>query len=391
MGIHIKHIKRTKIFFNRNPVSGFSVLQKMKIRVRCLWLLTIFLVDAYQIEPRDVCQSKTDPYGVITRAQPDGPAKMSTMGKYACSSYTDNSCCGEEESFNMYTRPIDRIEWWDFGACTFNPNKEPECNDISSICADYIQAYLSEIRCSPHLYPWQTNFPMSDALSGSRNTSIENYRIENLPICSDWCTNFYEACKYEHACLRLDLTRIPDSVLNANTFLTAMACGNGTTPGGTTGGCHIIKDQFTSAPAFCQNFIPDSVGETQSSVVVIQGNSADGNCINPSNVGENYDRFIEKASGTNTGDLRYREEDLLTYSHASCSWWFWWQIFLLVIAVFVICGVVAALVKCFCFKKEYGVTSDAQKDAEDTAGNHNQSYAMHDTVSQTAQDNEADD
>ena len=45
----------------------------------------------------------------------------------------------------------------------------------------------------------------------------------------------------------------------------------------------------------------------------------------------------------------------------------------------------------FNIKSSSGVTSDAQKDAEDRVGNHNQSYAMHDTVSQTAQDNEADD
>lgn len=100
-------------------------------------------VSSYKIESTDVCQSKTNELGIITRSKPQGPSETTTMGKYGCSAYSENSCCTEEESYTMYHRPLDRVEWWDFGVCVFNPNKAEECNSISDTCTEYIQSYLS--------------------------------------------------------------------------------------------------------------------------------------------------------------------------------------------------------------------------------------------------------
>jgi len=104
---------------------------------------------------------------------------------------------------------MERIEWWDFGACSYNPNKGEECNGISSTCADYIQDYIAgkiylyketfmvilcllEIRCSPQLYPWHVELPMNTMPPGSRNTTIGTYRLTDVPICTDWCNEFYK-------------------------------------------------------------------------------------------------------------------------------------------------------------------------------------------------------
>ena len=54
-----------------------------------------------------------------------------------------------------------------------------------------IKIWLTELRCSPQLYPWQRNFPMSQ--DSSRNTSDDlSFTLRNVPICTDWCSEFYE-------------------------------------------------------------------------------------------------------------------------------------------------------------------------------------------------------
>ena len=98
-------MRKKFIFFLSAVISGISITNRI---TNILYYFQLFqevqfmLFLGYEITEKDVCQSQTNYLGLITRARPNGPVEIDTMGAYACSAYSDHSCCSNDENFEFY-------------------------------------------------------------------------------------------------------------------------------------------------------------------------------------------------------------------------------------------------------------------------------------------------
>ena len=132
------------------------------------------------------------------------PIEHSTMGKYHCSDYSCASCCTEEINQAVYKEPLQvvtqnrpfiprsltfillmifqNLEWWNFNRCN-----DRNCDgEINKECQTMIQDLVSEIRCSPNLYPFRAGFekPIPD--------KFDQAVLDKVPICQSWCDGLYQ-------------------------------------------------------------------------------------------------------------------------------------------------------------------------------------------------------
>lgn len=98
------------------------------------------------------------------------------------------------------------IPWQAHSCCTINTTKSVKedgtsslysmkwnhCGNLSKSCRDYFIKDTCFYECSPNLAPWIVKDHVS------KRTRKE--RFLNIPLCSDDCDGWFEACKEDHTC-----------------------------------------------------------------------------------------------------------------------------------------------------------------------------------------------
>ena len=74
------------------------------------------------------------------------------------------------------------LEWWNFNRCN-----DRNCDgEINMECQAMIQDLVSEIRCSPNLYPFRAGFEKPIP------SEFDQAVLEKVPICQSWCDGLYQ-------------------------------------------------------------------------------------------------------------------------------------------------------------------------------------------------------
>lgn len=221
------------------------------------------------------------------------------MGRYECTAHRDHSCCDAETNREAYTRPIDKIGMWSFGQCNANPWKNEECNSVSDTCSEMIQSFVSEIRCSPNLFPWQKNFPLNVGTVINRDPLLSDYELENVPICADWCAEFYDHCKWENVCLDVDpfystSPPIGGTAPDPQIFVGQVwNCGTGSDK------CKTFESVIKTGRDFCEQFFPNP------KLISVPNAGTNKMCIRPGDHQNNMDAMKEKLNDLGyTGSIK---------------------------------------------------------------------------------------
>ena len=210
------------------------------------------------------------------------------MGRYECTAHRDHSCCDAETNREAYTRPIDKIGMWSFGQCNANPWKNEECNSVSDTCSEMIQSFVSEIRCSPNLFPWQKNFPLNVGNVINRDPLLSDYELENVPICADWCAEFYDHCKWENVCLDVDPFYSTSPPIGGTAPDPQIFVGQNWNCGTGSDKCKTFESVIKTGRDFCEQFFPNPK-------LISVPNAGDNKmCIRPGDHQNNMDTMKEK-------------------------------------------------------------------------------------------------
>merc|ERR1712131_368345 len=318
------------------------------------------------------------------------PIEHSTMGKYHCSDYSCASCCTGEINQAVYKEPLQNLEWWNFNRCS-----DRNCNgEINNECQAMIQDLVSEIRCSPNLYPFRAGFgkPIPDGF----DLSV----LEQVPICRSWCDGLFQACQNTFACIDIpqqirELLNESDPNNNQNVDQTCQAgntysydeifssriqdllndgmeCGN---VNNTNYRCKDFTTYFSSGKEMCETFFPEQLmGEIfPINLIKVEG---PGGCITPGEPDESAAILQVKLEEKGYSEVEYR--DFLFTCH-SCEWWFWWHIFLIILGIILFIGVVGGAIMFFTKRTKSVKVKNNKK--ERTEAIENQSYDMQDNYS----------
>uniref|UniRef100_A0A8D0GR97 Folate receptor-like domain-containing protein n=1 Tax=Sphenodon punctatus TaxID=8508 RepID=A0A8D0GR97_SPHPU len=94
-----------------------------------------------------------------------------------CTLYTKSSCCSPDFTEELAHSPIIKVNttYWD------------RCGTLSESCENYMKKIECFYQCSPHAARW----------------SNPNYTaaIEFVPLCQNFCDDWYEACKDDSTCI----------------------------------------------------------------------------------------------------------------------------------------------------------------------------------------------
>ena len=102
-------------------------------------------------------------------ASPEGPEYA------ACHQFQTKSCCTANFTEKLATATVTRIDnfHWD------------RCGALSKRCEEFMIAVECFYRCSPNVIHWEGTFPSS---------------LNRVPVCHQFCDDWYEACKAEMSC-----------------------------------------------------------------------------------------------------------------------------------------------------------------------------------------------
>ncbi|CAG5101983.1 Oidioi.mRNA.OKI2018_I69.chr1.g87.t1.cds [Oikopleura dioica] len=329
--------------------------------------LILFLAvrDAYQITDNDRCSAIRDPQNLNSTIRPVNlPQQHDNMGRFECTAHRDHSCCDVETNREVYTRPINKIGMWSFGQCNANPWKNEECNAVSDTCSEMMQSFVSEIRCSPNLFPWQSSFPVNSVIL-NRDPAPTGYELVNVPICSDWCQEFYDHCKYEHVCLDVD-PFYSTGGSDPDIFpLQDWNCVTGSEK------CKTFETVIKSGRDFCQNFFPEP------NIITVQNDL--NNCIRPGDHDNNMELMKRKLESMAYTENLHPEE----FWPNNCPWWFWWHIFLIILGVILVVLIFAFIIMKITKRGKFGSgilfnPSSEPKKRSTEDGEQNDSYSMSD-------------
>lgn len=321
------------------------------------------------------------------------PIEHSTMGKYHCSDYSCASCCSGEVNRAVYMKPLQNLEWWNFNRCN-----DRNCDgDINQQCQAMIQDFVSEIRCSPNLYPFRAGF--EKPIQAEFGQAL----LENVPICQSWCDSFFQACQNTFACLDIpkkirDL--LDDKKLQEGQTVNS-ACNDRLEAAGTTGAtysydqifppqvqnkldttgmqcsmndtnyrCSDFASYFSNGKEMCESFFPEQLMGNNLIRAVRPGEP----CITPGEPDESA--AIVKLDEKSFSEVEYRD---FLFTCKTCEWWFWWHIFLIILGIILLIGVVGGGILFFTKRTESFKVKSNKK--ERTEANENQSYDMEDNYS----------
>lgn len=111
--------------------------------------------------------------GCLANREKSDPTPESDLG--VCKKYNDLACC---------TSDVD--EFVTSGKNRFN--YEQGCGELSTECAKYFEYFACFEECDPYLVNWY------DAIF------LFPHRPVGVPLCADFCNNWFEACRFELTC-----------------------------------------------------------------------------------------------------------------------------------------------------------------------------------------------
>ena len=99
----------------------------------------------------------------------------SEVGFRECHQYQSNSCCFANFTNILAAATVTSIDNFHWG----------RCGNLSSQCEDFMIHIECFYRCSPNAANWEGSFPAS---------------ISGVPICADFCNDWFAACRNEMSC-----------------------------------------------------------------------------------------------------------------------------------------------------------------------------------------------
>ncbi|XP_006265571.1 riboflavin-binding protein [Alligator mississippiensis] len=101
---------------------------------------------------------------------------------HECTLYSKSSCCDADFTAQLDHSPVIKVNnsYWN------------RCGNLSKSCEDYTKKIECFYRCSPYAAHWiNPNYTAA---------------IEFVPLCQNFCDDWYEACKEDLTCVRNWLT-----------------------------------------------------------------------------------------------------------------------------------------------------------------------------------------
>ncbi|XP_066271707.1 uncharacterized protein [Branchiostoma lanceolatum] len=103
-------------------------------------------------------------------------------GLQVCGEYSSNSCCSEKFDQQLRMSPVEKI----------NQRYLNRCSVLSHRCEQFQLAVECHYYCDPMIYRY--------AKRGHK------YAVQNVPICSSFCDDFFDACRDDLTCVESKLT-----------------------------------------------------------------------------------------------------------------------------------------------------------------------------------------
>lgn len=195
------------------------------------------------------CVNQVCPFGQYTKGNPSAEKDLKTCKQYAC-----NSCCTAEITEQLVKMPLQEV-----GGLNYT-----QCGALTPMCSQFISYSQCFYQCSPNLTPWLD----------------KSYRFMNLPICAEYCDNWYTACSIDQTCVvGTDWARGFKVVKDLERDIYTQQCKDGAK-------CRNFSEVYSSGEDMCNKM--------WSGIVYTEGP----NCINPADMAHNVELIKEMYGDT---------------------------------------------------------------------------------------------
>ncbi|XP_067423833.1 riboflavin-binding protein-like [Emydura macquarii macquarii] len=194
-------------------------------------MLKFSVVLFFAILATSTCKKDRCLEGGIHKPRPSPEPDM-----HECTLYSESSCCYANFTEQLAHSPVSKVSnvYWN------------RCGSLSKSCEDYMKKIECFYQCSPHAADWMNS----------------NYTaaIDFVPLCQNFCDDWYEACKNDSTCIRSWITDWEWDDNGEN------HCKNECIP---------YNKMYANATDMCQSMWGDSFKVSNSSCLCLQMNEKD--------------------------------------------------------------------------------------------------------------------